>query len=173
LVIANDDAVGVGVGGRRGYKRDVSSSGSMRWQRVMSAAAGGGDQGMVARRRIDEVVEMEKGGLEDVVVGSCREQEVVRVGEVMPHVAAAVAPLARPRVHGRHPLTSQGVQPPRHVSQPQLHMHLLLAVAHLHLHQVWVLQPSLPASAQIVHHRHLPPPRLLLLFTCRRQLTCC
>uniref|UniRef100_A0A0D9XH33 Uncharacterized protein n=1 Tax=Leersia perrieri TaxID=77586 RepID=A0A0D9XH33_9ORYZ len=111
-----------------------------------AAASGGGVMLLMVAPRIGNFdgYEMKKGSLEDVVAGVVGEEEVVGMAEIMPHVAAAaVAALARPRVHGRHALASQGVQPPRHVSQAKQLLHL-----HLHLHQMRVLQPSLPTPAQ-------------------------
>lgn len=65
----------------------------------------------------------------------------------MPDEAVFIAPLARPRVHGRHGLPSQYVEPINHISQVES-----LRAGERHLDEVGVLQMAV--AAEVVDHRH-------------------
>lgn len=100
----------------------------------------------IRRRSVQEL-----GALEDVLVALCREHQIV-LGDVVPHEAVFVAPLAGPGVHGRHALPSQHVKPVNHISQVEAG----LRRGERHLDEVGMLQVA--AAAEVVDDRH-PLPR--------------
>lgn len=100
----------------------------------------------IRRRSVQEL-----GALEDVLVALCREHQIV-LGDVVPHEAVFVAPLAGPGVHGRHALPSQHVKPVNHISQVEAG----LRRGERHLDEVGMLQVT--AAAEVVDDRH-PLPR--------------